>query len=113
MPIRCSHCQLENPDGATSCSRCGFVFYQQSATPARQPSGRALLNPGEAGSPVRTVGMQRVVLADLDIPIWSIAVFMIRWAIASIPALIIIAGLLMAFVAFWSVVIGGLVASSM
>jgi hypothetical protein len=31
----------------------------------------------------------RVVVVDFDMPIWSMVVFMLKWAIASIPAAVI------------------------
>jgi hypothetical protein len=43
---------------------------------------------------------QEVVVKDIDMPFWSMVFFMVRWAIAAIPALSILffLGLLVAFV---------------
>ena len=35
-------------------------------------------------------GTQTVEVSDFDMPFWSMVVFMVKWAIASIPALIIL-----------------------
>lgn len=34
--------------------------------------------------------IQRVVVTDIHMPFWSMIVFMVKWALASIPALIIL-----------------------
>lgn len=35
-------------------------------------------------------GERRVVVTDIRMPFWSMVVFMVKWAIASIPALFIL-----------------------
>ena len=50
---------------------------------------------------------REVVVTDIKIPFWSMVVLMVKWAIAAIPALII----LMLLVAFISVVLGMIPAS--
>ena len=34
--------------------------------------------------------IQRVVVTDIHMPFWSMVVFMVKWALASIPAIIIL-----------------------
>ena len=34
--------------------------------------------------------LQRVVVTDIHMPFWSMVVFMVKWALASIPAIIIL-----------------------
>ena len=41
----------------------------------------------------------RVVVTDIRMPFWSMVVFMVKWAIAAIPALIIL-------IIFWAVMMG-------
>jgi hypothetical protein len=41
----------------------------------------------------------RVVVTDIRMPFWSMVVFMVKWAIAAIPALIIL-------VVFWALIMG-------
>jgi hypothetical protein len=33
---------------------------------------------------------QRVVVTDIHMPFWSMVIFMVKWALASIPAIIIL-----------------------
>lgn len=33
---------------------------------------------------------QKVIVTDIQMPFWSMVIFMIKWSIASIPALIIL-----------------------
>ena len=46
---------------------------------------------------------QRVVVTDIHMPFWSMVVFMVKWALASIPAILILT--LIAALA-WRVMIG-------
>lgn len=36
------------------------------------------------------VNIQRVVVTDIHMPFWSMITFMVKWALASIPAIIIL-----------------------
>jgi hypothetical protein len=47
--------------------------------------------------------IQRVVVTDVHMPFWSMVIFMVKWALASIPAIIILT-LIAAFV--WRVITG-------
>jgi hypothetical protein len=108
MDARCPVCKTALPVGAEKCPHCKAVFPALSAT----PSGRDLLNPGEAGSRVRpSGGPQQVSVIDVDMPFGSMVSFMVKWAIASIPALIIIFILLFIFFAIASMLFGGLFAA--
>jgi hypothetical protein len=50
----------------------------------------------------------RVVLVDIDIPIGSMVTFMVKWAIASIPAMLIVAGVVFAAFFLLAIVFSGL-----
>ena len=50
----------------------------------------------------RPVAMQGIMIRDFDMPFWSMVGFMLKWAIASIPAALI----LMAFIFVVLVVAG-------
>lgn len=63
-------------DGSV-CSQCDYVPGAPLKSLAAQPS--------------RAVGPQRVTVIDVDMPFFSMVSFMLKWAIASIPALIILA----------------------
>ena len=47
--------------------------------------------------------IKRVVVTDIHMPFWSMVIFMVKWALASIPAIIILA-LIAVFV--WRVITG-------
>ncbi len=47
---------------------------------------------------------QKVIVTDIQMPFWSMVIFMIKWTIASIPALIILSIL----VALFGALISGL-----
>jgi len=36
---------------------------------------------------------KNIVVTDIRIPFWSMVVFMVKWAIAAIPALVILTGI--------------------
>ena len=36
---------------------------------------------------------QRVVVTDIRMPFWSMVTFMIKWAVASVPALVVLTAL--------------------
>jgi hypothetical protein len=40
---------------------------------------------------------QEVVVTDISMPFWSMVVFMVKWVIASIPAMLILSGLMAIF----------------
>jgi hypothetical protein len=41
------------------------------------------------------VSSQRFVIADIDIPFWRLVVIIIKWALAAIPAAIVVSLILM------------------
>lgn len=54
-----------------------------------------------------TQGVQRVVVTDVHMGFWSMVVFMVKWAVASIPAAIILAVVVALFWGALSVFAGG------
>ena len=48
--------------------------------------------------------MNEVVIKDIQMPFWSMVTFMVKWAFAAIPAMIIIA----IFIAFLMALLSGL-----
>lgn len=42
-----------------------------------------------------------VVVVDIKMPFWSMVTFMVKWAVAAIPAILIIAVLLVVLAAFF------------
>jgi hypothetical protein len=53
--------------------------------------------PKEIATPIPPEPLQRVAVVDIDMPFRSMVNFMIKWALAAIPAII---GLMALFVAF-------------
>jgi len=67
--VKCPNCASENPEETKRCGNCSYDFQRKTATF------------GQGGE---------VVVTDIKMPFWSMVVFMVKWAIASIPALIIL-----------------------
>lgn len=80
--MKCPSCGLINPPEATCCD-CGFNFVKGYADIKNVSIGKA-----EDG----------IVIKDIKMPFWSMVVFMVKWVVASIPALIILT--LIAFFVF-------------
>ena len=66
----CPACQKANASGAGFCADCGTPLTGQGAAPSR------------------------VSVTDIDMPFGSMVGFMVKWSLASIPAVIILAVLI-------------------
>ena len=77
--MNCPNCKKSNPEDATKCE-CGYVFkgYQEST------SG------GVTGVASKSDNNNEVVITDIKMTFGSMVEFMVKWAIASIPAFIIL-----------------------
>jgi hypothetical protein len=53
---------------------------------------------------METTGSNRVIVVDVKMPFWSMVTFMVKWAIAAVPAIVI----LVIVGAMLSAVLGGL-----
>jgi|TARA_B100000315_G_scaffold174691_1_gene163101 DNA-directed RNA polymerase subunit M/transcription elongation factor TFIIS len=82
------------------CQKCGtkVLFYRDESTGAEKCPSCGTTNPhtptnSEAyiESPTNISKAREVVIEDIRMPFWSMVVFMVKWAFASIPAMIIIA----------------------
>ncbi len=51
---------------------------------------------------------QKVIVTDIQMPFWSMVVFMIKWTIASVPALIILSFLVGLVVALIGALLSGI-----
>jgi hypothetical protein len=78
--IECPRCGLLNSGTSERCD-CGFQFTAQT------PAGRESLR---QGSRPKDQFPARVTVVDVEMRFWSTVVFMVKWAIASIPALVIL-----------------------
>lgn len=59
-------------------------FVKDEEAVERKKSGTRVFGAGENGD------CQEVVVTDVKMPFWSMVVFMVKWAIASIPAFVIL-----------------------
>lgn len=77
--VKCPRCGLFNPESAEKCD-CGYQFTAQPAGGAR---------PSQWSQPANALPLQ-VSVVDVNMPFGSMVVFMVKWAIASIPAFLIL-----------------------
>jgi len=50
---------------------------------------------------------KRVIVVDIKMPFWSMVIFMVKWAVASVPALVILAILFLLVIGLTSGMFGG------
>ena len=79
----CVDCGQRNEEGAFRCSNCNALL-TVTDKPSTGESSTFDLTDMTGRSTVR------VEVVDVAMPFWSMVVFMVKWAIASIPALIIL-----------------------
>jgi hypothetical protein len=84
--LKCLQCGKYTQPGPAACDHCG-------ASLRGAPRVEVALSgsPEAGGLPIPVVvATNRVVVADFDMPFGSMVGFMVKWAIASIPAFIIL-----------------------
>jgi uncharacterized membrane protein YvbJ len=94
----CPDCLAENQDSSRHCLQCGAKFPSNSATaassPARQVSAksRVPIQPvtGENRTQNATATTSRVIITDFEMPFGSMVRFLVKLALASIPAMLIL-----------------------
>jgi hypothetical protein len=84
MPVKCPSCGLYNTESAERCD-CGHAF---SGSPKTSRSSVAV-----PPVPTSPGGAVFVKIADIDMPFASMVSFMLKWSIASIPAMVILIAL--------------------
>jgi hypothetical protein len=72
----CPACGAENHDRAVECKKCLQSF--GAHVPARQ----ATASLADTAQPIRVV--------NIDMPFWSMVTFMVKWAVATIPAFLLL-----------------------
>jgi uncharacterized OB-fold protein len=72
--IKCPECAGALSDGATICPHCGWE--KETYLDSR--------------GKVRTVSPQRVALAAVQLPFWSIVKATVKWTVASAPAVLLL-----------------------
>jgi hypothetical protein len=95
MKLRCANCGHDNAPGPSNCEKCGSSL---------KGKGSDVITDAPGGGGGRTTLLVKVV--DLDIPFSQMVVLLVKWAIASIPAVLI----LFAIVTALGFVFGGLFA---
>lgn len=98
----CSKCKTANHPSMTFCGKCGADLPNQkteSETKPIQPPAYAqaamrqdeeLPAAGSGSGAIASSGPIACRVVDVDMPFWSMVTFMVKFAMASIPALIII-----------------------
>jgi len=61
--------------------------------------------------PTRSTSLSRVSVVDINMPFWSMVIFMVKWAIASIPAFIVLFVILVVVGATVAAAFGGVLAA--
>lgn len=89
MSATCPKCgYVRKTDDAApdyECPQCGVIYAKARPVPAR-----VVMEPEPDAGPFS------VTVADVSMPFWSMVRFMVKWALASIPAVIILAILFVA-----------------
>jgi len=98
--VKCDDCGKYSVPGPANCEYCGASL---------RGAARVEVDESEKGSPTGIastppatfvpVTSNRVVVTDFDMPFGSMVMFMVKWAFASIPAMLvlgIVAGILIA-----------------
>ncbi|MDM4766159.1 hypothetical protein [Pelomonas sp. SE-A7] len=91
---KCKQCSKSIEEEFDACWSCG---YSKSGLPpdqsvrAESAENRAEIARGKNMSRPRAAGqIQAVAIVDASIPFWSMVFFMIKWSLASIPAVAIL-----------------------
>lgn len=99
--MQCPKCSYEPTMAETQrspndCVKCGVNY---------EGFKRARAGAGRAAAPV-VLAPQRVVVADIDMPLGSMVRFMVKWAIATIPAALILIILAWGAIAIFGLLFG-------
>ena len=122
--MSCPSCGTLSPGSGKFCQKCGAALPQQSgAQTSAQPAPISLPSASVSSAPPAPAtwsgqagGLQsgqytlpaRVVVTDINMSFGSMVVFMVKWTIAAIPAMIILLVLLAIISAVLGGVFGGL-----
>lgn len=86
---RCTHFGAQNPDDRIFCVTCGESI-ATGASPSPLSSAGPLSIPTSDKPQWHEAPRNGAVITDIDIPFWRIVLLMVKWAIATIPALILL-----------------------
>ena len=80
--ICCPKCSERNRISRTNCKICGFKL--------REDEVPAIAKSTKDETLVISANQEGIIIKDIQMPFGSMIVFMVKWALASIPAFIII-----------------------
>lgn len=87
-------------------SRADIMFERDAPEAARPLAAR--LGGASQGEKTMEANRTEVTVVDIRMPFWSMVVFMVKWAIASIPAIIILVVIGAMIAGFMGGLLGGL-----
>ena len=91
---KCKHCPEQLEDDFDNCWNCGYS--RDGIAPDADAKKELKANKKEASYQAKSSmspppsNRQEVVVVDVSVPFLSMVVFMVKWAVASIPALLIL-----------------------
>lgn len=88
---RCRFCKEEIAPTATVCPHCNRDLIPGRASPG--PTLAVAARSDEAALGFTPAGLTRVSVVDIDMPFMSMVNFMVKWALASIPAVLILSAI--------------------
>ena len=95
----CERCKTANHPSMSYCAKCGSDLpniKHETDTKPMSPPAYAVIEPvpesnnHNSNSQAKQTGPVQCRVIDINMPFWSMVVFMVKWAVASIPALIIL-----------------------
>ncbi len=96
--MKCNNCGAANPDGENYCGTCGKPLAKEQSNTvdsyvpiADQYPKNTAPQYQNVQQPIRLPERTRVVVTDFDMPFSSLVNFMVKVALASIPASIVVA----------------------
>jgi hypothetical protein len=90
----------EQVDGATSCPSCGVVYddFLREREEAMERRRRRLEEQGL--EQLKRASPSHVIVTDIDMPLWSLVQFLVKLALAFIPAGLILIVIFWGFTSF-------------
>src|SRR5262245_11201166 len=83
---KCPQCGKYSVPGPANCEQCGTSLRGA----ARVEVDQSTATTGASPAGVVPVNISRVVVTDFDMPFGSMVMFMAKWALASIPAFLVL-----------------------
>ncbi len=96
--IKCPSCSVFNDPSAKQCQKCQRPFFAED----RAGTSSAPTAPAPPLTPMR------VSVMDVDMPFQSMVTLMVKWALASVPALIVLVAVVSAIGIAIGTLFGGL-----